>query len=158
MKCICNTVGATQTQMEESPSIDLFTHCHNSPFQVISGHFPNFGKTLFIKHYSSKHYSSVYYSSFSRSIWYSEKLFGNLLFTEHYSFPEKFSPFTCITHFIVNLVYGYSNSRNRIGSGANSCIISNNISYGLEIVCISSVGHLHVIPLLGFSNLYIWYI
>ena len=26
MKCICNSVGATQTQMEESPSIDLFTH------------------------------------------------------------------------------------------------------------------------------------
>ena len=87
------------------------------PFQVI---FPNFDFLLFINHYSSKHYSSFYYSSFSRSIWYSEKYFRILLFTEHYSFPEKFSPFTCITHFIVNLVYGYSNSRNRIGLGANS--------------------------------------
>jgi hypothetical protein len=81
-----------------------------------------------------------------------------LLFMEHYSLREKISSFTSITHFIVNLVYGYSNSRNRIGSGANSCIISNDISYGLGIVCISSVGHLHVIPLSGFSNFYIQYI
>lgn len=87
-------------------------YCHNSPFQVIS-------RTL-EKHYSSKHYSSVYYSSFLVSVWHSEKHSEILLFTEHYSLSEKFSSFTCIIHFIVNLVYGYSNSRNRIGLSANS--------------------------------------
>ena len=82
------------------------------------------------------YYSSFYYSSFLRSIWYSEKRSEILLFTWHYSFPEEISLFMCITHFIVNLVYEYLDSRNRTGSGANSCIIIWDISYGLEIVCI----------------------
>lgn len=121
----CISLEIAMQQKEESfqtnqPCKNPELPCHNSSFQVISGHFPNFGKTLFIKHYSSKHYSSVYYSSFLVSVRHSEKHSEILLFTEHYSLRENISSFTCITHFIVNLVYGYSNSRNRIGLGANS--------------------------------------
>ena len=51
---------------------------------TILGHLLKFDNLLFINHYSSKHYSS-----FFRSVWYSEKRSKILLFTKHYSFPER---------------------------------------------------------------------
>ena len=125
---------------------------------VITHHFRSFPKvqkntihqTLFI----TTLFISLLFIIFGVSLTFREA-FRNFTIHETLFIAKKISSFTCIIHFIVNLVYGYLNSRNRIGSGANSCIISKDISYGLEIVCISSVGHLHVIPLLGFSNLYI---
>ena len=46
--------------------------------------------------------------------------------------------FMHIIHFVVIGDYGYSYSRNRFGLAANSCIICRDISFGLEIVYISS--------------------
>ena len=80
------------------------------------------------------HYSSFYYSSFSKSVCDSEKRYYSCD-TIH---PGRKTLFMDIIHFIVNLVYGYSNSRNRVCLAANSCIISRDTSYGLEIVYISS--------------------
>jgi FtsH-binding integral membrane protein len=40
--------------------------------------------------------------------------------------------FMYFIHFVVNLVYGYSNSRNQFGLTANSCIIIRDTSYRLE--------------------------
>ena len=104
------------------------------------------------------HYSSFYYSSFLDSVCDSEK--------RYYSYdiihPKRKSLFMItihvITHFIVNGVYGYSNSHNRLGLAANSYIICKSISHGLEIVYISFRRHLHTIPLVGFTNLHFSYI
>ena len=120
---------------------------------VISGHFPSQQLTihqlLFIVYYSS-----FYYSSFSDSVCDSEKHYYSHDTIHH----GREITIHDITHFIVNRVYGYSNSRNRVGLTANSCINRKSISYGLEIVCISSRGHLHTIPLVGFTNLHFSYI
>ena len=65
------------------------------------------------------HYSSFYYSSFSESVCDSEKCYYSYD-TIH---PGRKILFTIIFHHHVNLVYGYSNSSNRLGLAANSCII-----------------------------------
>ena len=133
----------------------------SSPFhQYHSGdqHKPNFGtkfllrrwdcsnphfQGIFPKHYSRVtihhllfigHYSSFYYSSFSESVCDSEK--------RYYSCDTIHSGgktlFMHIIHFVVIGDYGYSYSRNWFGLAANSCIICRDISFGLEIVYISS--------------------
>ena len=106
---------------------------------VISGHFPNPAKFTIHRLLFINHYSSNYYSSFSESVRDSEQHFKN--FTIHWVlFMTGRNPlFICIIHYHVNWVYGYSNSSNQLGLAANSCIISEDISCRLELVCTSSV-------------------
>ena len=125
-------------------------NCHNPHFQDI---FPEHYSPVTIHQLLfTGHYSSFYYSSFSDSVSDSEKRY----YSHDTIHPERKSLFMVtihvITHFIVNGVYGYSYSRNRFGLTANSYISIQNMSHGLEIVCISSRRHLHTIPLVSFTN------
>ena len=107
---------------------------------AFSGHFSNYYSQVTIHHFTIYHFRSPFV--ILRSVTIHVTLF----------IPGGKTLFMHLIHFIVNGVYGYSYSRNRLGLAAKSCIISKSISYGLEIVCISSRGHLHTIPLVSFTH------